>query len=87
MPFVVEKDETRNPLDLAILRAQNIMADAQYLVDLIEQAEWPGQWQFAQVEVQHLAGEEIQRVPAGHQGPHGVFLGMRHRFEELADLD
>ena len=62
------------------------MADAQHLVDLVEQAGWTGPGEFAEVAVQHLAIEEVQGVPAGGQGRHGVLLGLGDRLQELADL-
>lgn len=84
--LVMEQDETGNPLDIAILGAECIMPDAQHLMDLVEQAGRPGQRQFAEVEVKHLAVEEVKRLAAGGEGRHRIFFRLGDRLQELADL-
>jgi len=62
------------------------MADAEDLVDLVEQARRPGQRQLAEVEVEDFAVEEIEGVPAGGEGPDGIWFGLGDGLEELTDL-
>jgi hypothetical protein len=86
MPLVVEVDEARDPLDVALLRAPRIVANAQHLVDLVEQAGRSGPGQFTEVEVQDLAVQKVEGVPAGGEGPDRVVLGLGDGLQELAHL-
>jgi len=86
MPLLVEEDEAGDPLDITRLGGAGVVADAQDLANLVEQAGRLGQWQFAQVEVQHFAVEEGEGVAAGGDGPEWVFFGLGEGLQELADL-
>jgi hypothetical protein len=49
---------------------------AQHLVDLVEPAGRPRQGQLAEVEVEDLAVQEVEGVPAGGEGRDRVVLGL-----------
>jgi hypothetical protein len=68
MAFVVEQDEADDPLAVAVLSAEGIVADAQHLVNLIEQARRSGQGQLTEVDMKHFAIEEVESVAADSQG-------------------
>jgi len=84
VPLAVEEDEACDPLDVAGLGAQGVVADAQDLAHLVEQAGRPWARQLAEVQVQYLPVEEVEGVAVGGDGPHRVFLGAGHRLQELA---
>ena len=86
MTFVVKEDKADRPLEVTFLGAPGGVADTQDLTHLVEQAGWPGQRQFAEVQVQHLVVEKGKRVTAGGEGPNRIFFGLGNGFQELADL-
>jgi len=86
MTQLVEADEAGGPLNVAFLSASGVVTDAQHLADLVEQAGRPGLRQLAEVEVQHLTVQEVERGAAGGEGLLWVFLGVGNRRQELADL-
>ena len=76
----------RDPLEVAALRGQGIVADAQDLANLVEQAWRSGARQLPQFEMQQFLIEEVQGVTAQGDGPHRVLVRLGHGLEELADL-
>jgi hypothetical protein len=84
--FVVKADEAGDPLEVALFRAAGVVADAEHLADLVEQARRSWQGQFAQVHVQHGTVEEVDGVAGGGEGAEGVGVGPGDGVEELADL-
>jgi hypothetical protein len=84
--FMVEVDEPGDPWHVAGLGAPRVVPDAQHLPDLVEQAGRPGQGQFAQLEVQHLAVKEIEGVAGRSDRPDGILLGVGDGLQELTDL-
>ncbi len=84
--FVVMEDKTANPLDVALLGARGVMAHAQDLANLIEQAWRSRQGQLAQIEAKDFAIQEVEGGMAAVEGDKGIGLGVGHVFEELEDL-
>jgi hypothetical protein len=80
---VVKANKPDDPLDIAFLGAQRVMADAQHLPHLIEQARRPWQRQVADLDVQHVAIEQGDGIAARRQGADRITFDLGEVIEKL----
>ena len=86
MALVVEEDEPAGPVGVAVLGPAGVVADAQHLTDLVEQAWRPWAREFAEIDAEDLAVEKLQGLPGGFDGHQGRRLGLGDVLQEAADL-
>ncbi len=68
MSLAVKEDEAPGPVDVTVLGAARIMADAEDVTELFEESGRRGLWQFTEMDAEKPVIQEHQRCASLRQG-------------------